>query len=271
MPCCPSRPEKPGPDWTQHRVNVSAYAGKTVNLTVKAGGLWVYVDDFAFLTAAEPSQPTGVSASSTSGNANIVWTAPNFSGGTPVKSYTVTAWKDSQNQGSVSVPAGTLTATMSGLDTGSRYTFTVTAENAIGTSKPSAATVPVEIILTAIANPGFESGLAGWTYDSYWFKWLGGARTGSGSLGIQSNTYKATQTIHVPPETPVLALWSSDSSLKVFAGSQELTKQAVGAPEGVWQRYSVDLSRYAGRPISLGLGGSYHNFKVDDLELVAKN
>ncbi|MGK3708587.1 fibronectin type III domain-containing protein [Arthrobacter sp. IK3] len=267
----PSDPVVVEGDWTQYLVNAHHLAGKTVNLVIEPNGLWVHVDDFDFLPVTVPHAPTEPSAYSTNGNATISWKAPVFSGGPAVSSYTVIAWKGSQAHGSVSVPGGTLTATMPGLDAGSRYTFTITATNDVGASKPSSTTTPVDIILTPIANPGFENGLSGWTYDSYWFKWLGGARTGSGSLGIQSNTYKATQTIHVPPETPVLALWSSDSSLKVFAGSQELAKQAVGAPEGAWQRYSVDLSRYAGRPISLGLGGSYHNFKVDDLELVAKN
>ncbi|NJC70004.1 fibronectin type III domain-containing protein [Planosporangium thailandense] len=69
------------------------------------------------------------------GQAVVSWTAPS-DGGSPIIGYTVTAQPGGKT---CTVNAPTMTCTITGLDNGTAYTFTVSATNAKGSSKPSAA------------------------------------------------------------------------------------------------------------------------------------
>ena len=88
--------------------------------------------------AAQPGQPTGVTAVAGAGQATVSFTAPASNGGAAILSYTVT-----------SAPGG-LTATcpgspcaVTGLTNGTAYTFTVHATNAVGNSAESSASAGV--------------------------------------------------------------------------------------------------------------------------------
>ena len=88
--------------------------------------------------ATVPQPPTGVFG--TAGNASVAvsWTAPTDDGGSPILEYRATA-----NPGGVSCTSGATGCTVTGLANGTGYTFTVTAENAVGISAPSAPSATV--------------------------------------------------------------------------------------------------------------------------------
>jgi len=84
-----------------------------------------------------PDAPTGVTATGGLGSASVSWTAPASNGGSPITLYTVTSAPD----GKTCTTSDALSCTVSGLTSGTTYTFTVTAANAVGAgpaSDPSA-------------------------------------------------------------------------------------------------------------------------------------
>lgn len=100
------------------------------------------------LTAAGPSPvtkpdaPTGVTATLGAGQSvAVAWTAPVNTGGATVAGYTVTA----SNGGGTCTTSGAPQCTVSGLDRGGRYMFTVVATNVKGDSDPSAPSNEVTI------------------------------------------------------------------------------------------------------------------------------
>ena len=80
-----------------------------------------------------PGAPTAVTAVGAYGGANVSWTAPASDGGSTILGYTVTS-----SPGQHTCTTVTLMCSVSGLVYGSPYTFTVTANNAIGTGLASA-------------------------------------------------------------------------------------------------------------------------------------
>jgi hypothetical protein len=82
-----------------------------------------------------PRAPVGVSATAgTTGQAMVTWFSSS-DGGSPITGFTVTASPGGQT---TSVVGGTEMATVTGLISGTAYTFTVTATNALGTGPASA-------------------------------------------------------------------------------------------------------------------------------------
>jgi hypothetical protein len=95
--------------------------------------------------SSAPSAPTavvGTVASSTS--VSVAFTAPSGS----VTSYTVTS-----NPGSITATGSSSPIVVSGLSTGTAYTFTVTATNSYGTSPSSAASTSVTPVAPTLAIP----------------------------------------------------------------------------------------------------------------------
>lgn len=68
------------------------------------------------------------------GRADVTFTAPVYTGGTPITGYTVTS-----SPGGFTGTGAASPISVTGLQSNTAYTFTVTATNAIGTSAPSAA------------------------------------------------------------------------------------------------------------------------------------
>lgn len=85
-----------------------------------------------------PGIPTGVTAVAGNRQATITFTPPVDHGGSPITGYEVTAMP-----GNHKVFGTTSPITMTGLDNGTSYTFTVTAINTKGSSEQSVETEPV--------------------------------------------------------------------------------------------------------------------------------
>ena len=123
-----------------------------------------------------PAAPTNVSANPASAQAQVSWTAPN-NNGSAVTGYTVTPFIGSTAQTPVQVLSGSATtATVTGLNVGTAYTFTVSATNNIGTgpaSSPSSAVTPMDTIFDFGTPQTIDSGDTApvelgvkWTADS---------------------------------------------------------------------------------------------------------
>ncbi len=83
--------------------------------------------------AYAPDAPSNVTAAAGNGGATISFDPPVVTGGSPVTKYTVTSSPDSMTATGTSSPI-----TVTGLTNGTSYTFTVIAENAVGSSAVSA-------------------------------------------------------------------------------------------------------------------------------------
>lgn len=107
-----------------------------------AGGNSLFISDTADncvrnLTAgpAVPGPPRSVTAVSGRDSATVSWLPPVGLGGVPVSGYVVTTVGGGPT---VDVGGGSISATVNGLVHGTRYAFTVTAENALGSGPASA-------------------------------------------------------------------------------------------------------------------------------------
>jgi titin len=99
-----------------------------------------------------PGAPTGVAAIPGDASANVTWTAPTNSGGSPITSYVV---QDSTDGGGTWTPAvrsaaaaiahdsPATTETVTGLTNGTAYVFRVAANSTTGTGAYSTASAPV--------------------------------------------------------------------------------------------------------------------------------
>jgi hypothetical protein len=102
--------------------------------------------------ATVPGAPISVVATAGNTTAYVTWSAPSSNGGSPITGYTVT----SSPGGLICTTTDATTCTVTGLTTGTSYTFTVTATNAVGTGPASA---PSNAVTTATV-PGVPTGLS---------------------------------------------------------------------------------------------------------------
>ncbi|MGH9108674.1 MAG: beta strand repeat-containing protein [Acidimicrobiales bacterium] len=129
-------------------------------------GGWSYI----LTVIGAPTKPTAPAATPGRGQATITWTAPT-TGGTPITSYVVA----SATGRSCTWSSGPLTCTVTGLQYGAPYAFTVTAHNGQGTG-PASTPVTVTLSVTAVASsPGYWLGAA----DGGIFSFGGGGFSGS--------------------------------------------------------------------------------------------
>jgi hypothetical protein len=90
-----------------------------------------------------PTAPTGVSATAGAGSATVHWTAPSTNNGSGITAYIVTPYIGTAAQPPWIFNSTATTETISGLTSGTTYTFKVAAKNANGTGPQSVPSNPV--------------------------------------------------------------------------------------------------------------------------------
>jgi titin len=115
---------------------------------------------FGVPAATVADAPQGVDATlSTNASAIVSWTAPLDSGGSTISGYVVTPFIGTTAQAARVFDNNTATTeTITGLNPGSAYTFTVSAVNASGTGSASA---PSNVVAVPIANTSLTLALSG--------------------------------------------------------------------------------------------------------------
>jgi prepilin-type N-terminal cleavage/methylation domain-containing protein len=133
------------------------------------------------LVATVPSAPTSVVASVTGPTqASVSWTAPSANG-SPITLYAVTS-----TPGGFTCTATTTSCTVTGLTTGTAYTFTVTATNAIGVGPASVATNSVTPLASAPGAPTAVVGTVGNAQSSV--SWTAPASNGGSTITLYTVT-----------------------------------------------------------------------------------
>ena len=95
-------------------------------------------------SVTKPGVPSGVLATAGNGQASVAFTPPASDGGSAITGYTVTATDTTTPGNGGQTASGTGSPiVVTGLTNGDRYTFTVTATNAVGTGAASAASSAV--------------------------------------------------------------------------------------------------------------------------------
>lgn len=170
--------------------------------------------------AAAPCPPAMFSAIPGNGSATVKWEkAPG--GGSPLTGYTVTASPGGQT---AAAGASATSAVVSGLTNGTSYTFTVTAQNALGTSAPSAPSNAV----TPAGVPGAPGNVtAAADYESGRVAWSAPASDG----GSPITGYTVT---------------SSPGNFTVLAGESATSAVVHGLTNGTAYTFSVTASNAVG-------------------------
>jgi len=105
--------------------------------------------------AVVPGAPTVGTATAGDTQASVSFTAPGFTGGASITSYTATS-----SPGGLTATCAASPCVVTGLVNGTAYTFTVTATNSVGTGAPSAASnavTPKGSQTITFANPGTQN------------------------------------------------------------------------------------------------------------------
>ncbi len=116
---------------------------------------------FTIAAGTPPGAPTGVTAIAKSSAAQLSWTAPSSSGGSPIASYRITPYVGSTAQAATTTGSSATSASVGGLTNGTAYTFTVAAINGAGPgpdSTASAAITPYDTIFDLATPATVDSG-----------------------------------------------------------------------------------------------------------------
>ena len=192
----------------QRQAISSPAAGLQVFVTDFEGGRFMFYDGTEWgtlsFTEKRPDAPTIGTATAVSGEATVPFTAPSSDGGSAITSYTATS-SPGDFTGTIS-QSGSGSIIVSGLTSGTAYTFTVTATNAMGTSLASA-------VSNSVVTPQPQLG------DFY-----GG--------GVVFKLFHAGQIGYVAGETHgLIAAVQDDSSIRFYNGSDAVsgaTGTAIG-------------------------------------------
>ncbi len=152
----PSSSELP----TSSSSQISCASSSTCYLAL--GGIY-YNSTFGVVVPSAPGTPV---ASVNGPNVNLSWSAPTSNGGSPITGYTVVASPSCSGCSGVSVTGSSTTTTISGLTTGTAYTFTVAAINAVGTGPASSASNSVTPSAVTITTATLPNGSVGVGYSA---------------------------------------------------------------------------------------------------------
>jgi large repetitive protein len=142
---CPSGPA-PGcfavdPDGT---LTIQSMPPRTGPTTVKVAVVSLGVSGSApYVYANRPGAPAPPTVTAGTDGVVVSWKPPADNGGSPITGYIVTPFLNGVAQPGRSFDASTTTRTITGLTPGSRYTFTVAAQNAAGIGPASPQSSPV--------------------------------------------------------------------------------------------------------------------------------
>lgn len=255
-------------DWTNKTEDLTPYRGQTVSIWFNvhndsSNTTYALFDDVALVNnlAAVPATPVSVAATRSGDTAQVTWSLPS-DGGSTVTSSTVTPYVEGVAQTPVTVSGGLKSASVSGLAGGTYYTFTVAANNAVGSSATSEHSSPV-------SNGGFETALASWTGGGTKAPSItASARSGSGALflGNQATTdSSASQAIQVPESgTTGLSFWYHSTSAEPGCACDWAEAQVRDASGAVlknifkgnvnstgWVNQTADLTPYRGQTVTV--------------------
>lgn len=168
------------------------------------------------IAATEPSLPASITASAVSGSqATVSWTAPATNGGAAITGYTVTA-----SPGGATCTTTALTCDITGLSSGTTYSYSVVATNVVGSSSVRSTTVtyipaptpsaPSNIITPAPSAPSSST-----------------VETPSGLTGIESSTMPEVATAEIAQSAPAAeeAPGVSDTGVKGGSIAEKIQKQ----------------------------------------------
>jgi hypothetical protein len=189
--------------------------------------------------SAVPDAPTNVSAVPGIGTATVTWSAP-FDEGSPITSYTVTA---SPGGASATVSAAT-TATVTGLNNGATYTFTVVATSAVGTGASSLPSAPITLPsvpdapVNVVATAGIGMATVTWTAPadngSAITSYTVAPTAGIASATVQGTTATLTGLTNGGTYSFVVSATNAVGNGPPSAASSAITLPMVpGAPTGV--------------------------------------
>jgi hypothetical protein len=146
-----------------------------------------------------PGAPTNVTATAGTAQATVSFTAPSYTGSSPITSYMVTA-----SPGNIIGSGSASPITVTGLTNGATYTFTVTAINSYGVSPASTASASL-----VIPVPPFNITVAGGTNIVVNKAWII-----NNSGGVWSGTGAATVTV---TNTGQIKSTSTSTAALIFA------------------------------------------------------
>jgi hypothetical protein len=246
-------------------------AGSTYTFRVKASNPNGAGPESAASNAVTPAQvtapaaPAGVTAEAASQSSiDVSWTEPLSDGGRPITSYTVTPYIGSTPQTTRSVSPPSTSTTFTGLDTGTQYTFRVSATNSVGTgpqSTPSAAVAPYSTIFDlgtpSVTDSGdsnavevgvkFSADVPGTVYGLRFYKSAANTGTHVGSLWTTSGQRLAQATFTNESSSG----WQTVTFATPIAVSANTTYVAsYFAPNG---RYSYNANGFGSVGIDNGL------------------
>jgi glucuronoarabinoxylan endo-1,4-beta-xylanase len=256
------------------QVTSTAYALRTATQAVPAGAVnarvwtWksgaagtLFLDDFCLTVppppdTQPPSVPSGLSASAvTQTGFTLGWSASTDNVG-------VTGYQVSRNGSAIGTPSGTSLA-VTGLSAGTTHTMAVRARDAAGNW--SAQSAPLNVNTSpappstcgALTNPGFESGLTGWTNDGNTVvstaarTGAGAAATGPGQGGLH---YSSTIPV-VGGQTVAFRAWGRVSGGPSWAGvgvdyldasGTELSETVLNVTAAAYTEYAATVTAPAG-------------------------
>jgi hypothetical protein len=213
--------------------DMGAAGTKTIGLSAPTSGTWtvVAVEVKGTATATAPDAPTDVLAEKAASPTSLAvsWAAPANDGGSAITGYRVTPYIAGTPQTPINTGSTATTHTVTGLTTGTQYTFTVAAINAIGTGPESDPSNP-----RAPTNPS-DSGIGDGS--------IGGGsialRGGSGVISIAPTAISSGEafgtTVVAPGSVSVagtgIASAETFGSATVTRGSVAITTTGIASAE----------------------------------------